>query len=137
MPERVPTNHEVDAHVSQRVRQQRILLGLSQEQLGDRIGARYQMVHKYESAAVRMSAGMLCQVAVALDVNVAHFYQAFSERNESHADQPAVGAEQRRLPELCRNFANIRSVKGREALLQFARNLAGDERGDDREEKAE
>ena len=50
---------DVDRHVGARVRERRIMLGLTQQQLADLIGVTYQQAHKYERAINRVSAGRL------------------------------------------------------------------------------
>jgi transcriptional regulator with XRE-family HTH domain len=68
---RRPTiSHPVDAHVGQRIRQERLLAGLSQSELADQIGVRFQQMQKYESAANRISASRLWLVARYLGIPV-------------------------------------------------------------------
>jgi DNA-binding XRE family transcriptional regulator len=50
---------DVDRHVGARVRERRIMLGLTQQQLADLIGVTYQQAHKYERGINRISAGRL------------------------------------------------------------------------------
>ena len=67
--------HPVDIHVGQRVRQRRWMLGLTQHQLAERVGIRFQQVQKYETGENRMSAGRLFDIAGALGVPVVFFYE--------------------------------------------------------------
>ena len=57
MPKEGP--HPTDKHVGSRVRMRRLMLGLSQAQLGEALGIVFQQVHKYENGANRISAGRL------------------------------------------------------------------------------
>ena len=41
---------EVDRYVGARIRERRIILGLTQQQMADLIGVTYQQAHKYENA---------------------------------------------------------------------------------------
>ena len=50
---------DVDRHVGARVRERRIMLGFTQQQLADLIGVTYQQAHKYERGINRVSAGRL------------------------------------------------------------------------------
>ena len=72
----------VDVHVGRRVREQRIVRGMSQEQLGTAIGLTFQQLQKYEGATNRISAGALYQLALTLDVPVQYFFDGLSRRDK-------------------------------------------------------
>ena len=116
---------DVDRVVSMRIRQRRIMLGLTQQQMAELIGVTYQQAHKYETAINRISAGRLYQIAQALGVDVAYFYQDVVEADDS-ARQAEMLPQQRMLLELARNFAAIGSRKHQDALCNLARALATD-----------
>ena len=61
---------EIDLHLGRRLRRRRRLLGLTQQQLGDRIGIRFQQIQKYECGANRISAARLWELAEALQTPV-------------------------------------------------------------------
>ena len=114
---------DVDRAVSMRIRQRRIMLGLTQQQMAELIGVTYQQAHKYETAINRISAGRLYQIAQALGVDVAYFYQDVVEADDS-ARQAEMLPQQRMLLELARNFAAIGNRKHQDALCNLARALA-------------
>jgi transcriptional regulator with XRE-family HTH domain len=64
----------IDVHVGNRVRQRRTLLGFSQEKLASVLDLTFQQVQKYERGANRIGAGRLFQLAQALEVPVAYFF---------------------------------------------------------------
>lgn len=64
----------IDVHVGSRVRIRRVMLGLSQEALANRLGITFQQVQKYERGANRMGSSRLFDIAVALDVPVSFFF---------------------------------------------------------------
>jgi transcriptional regulator with XRE-family HTH domain len=64
-----------DKHVGARVRMRRMMLGLSQEKLGDGLGLTFQQVQKYEKGANRIGASRLQQIAHILQVPVAFFFE--------------------------------------------------------------
>lgn len=64
----------IDIAVGQRLRQRRLLVGQTQEQLAESIGVTFQMVQKYEKGACRVGASRLSQIARALAVPVAYFF---------------------------------------------------------------
>jgi transcriptional regulator with XRE-family HTH domain len=65
----------IDKHVGSRVRMQRLLLGMSQEKLGDGLGLTFQQVQKYEKGANRIGAGRLQQIASILQVTPSFFFE--------------------------------------------------------------
>src|SRR5262249_51227423 len=66
--------HPIDVHVGSRVKLRRMMLGLSQEKVGEMLGLTFQQVQKYERGANRISAGRLYRIGRALDVPVSFFY---------------------------------------------------------------
>lgn len=67
--------HPVDAHVGKRVRHRRWMMGMTQQQLGDKVGIKFQQVQKYETGMNRISASRLWDIAHALDVPIAYFFE--------------------------------------------------------------
>jgi transcriptional regulator with XRE-family HTH domain len=65
----------VDAHVGQKIRTRRNLLGLSQTELADAAGITFQQVQKYERGANRVGAGRLMQFSEALGVSPSYFFE--------------------------------------------------------------
>ena len=65
----------VDAQVGTRVRLRRVLLGMSQERLGESLGLTFQQIQKYEKGVNRIGAGRLYQVAQILGVPISYFYE--------------------------------------------------------------
>jgi transcriptional regulator with XRE-family HTH domain len=78
---------DIDQHLGNRVRRRRRLLGLTQLQLAEKVGVRFQQVQKYECGANRMSASRVWQLAQALDVPVAYFYDGLTDRSEDLFEQ--------------------------------------------------
>ena len=78
--------HPVDIHVGSRVRMRRMLVGMSQEKLGERLGLTFQQVQKYEKGTNRIGASRLFEISKVLDVPVSFFYEGLSANA-----QPAGG----------------------------------------------
>jgi transcriptional regulator with XRE-family HTH domain len=112
---------EVDRHVGARVRERRIMLGLTQQQLADLIGVTYQQAHKYERGINRVSAGRLFEIAQVLSVPVSYFFDGLAEDGGR-----GITPRERMCLELARNFAQIPNERHQEALSQLARALAAD-----------
>ena len=118
-----PESHRAtaaDRYVGARIRERRIMAGLSQHQLAKLIGITYQQAHKYERGLNRISAGRLFAIAQALDVPIEWFFEGLSEQGEARPVPP----RQRMCLEVVRNFALIEDPQHQEALSQMARALA-------------
>jgi transcriptional regulator with XRE-family HTH domain len=118
---------DVDRDVGARMRERRIMLGLTQQQMAELIGVTYQQAHKYEKGINRVAAGRLYSIARALGVEVGYFYEGLP-LGGGFVPSPS----QRMLLDLVRNFLNIPDPRHREAVATLARALAEDENGDDR-----
>jgi transcriptional regulator with XRE-family HTH domain len=113
--------NDTDRHVGARIRERRIMLGLSQQQMADLIGVTYQQAHKYERGINRISAGRLFEIAQVLGVPVGYFYEGLDTQRV-----PDLTSRQRMCLELARNFACISNERHQEALSQLARALASE-----------
>jgi len=119
-PRRGRSTATIDDHVGGRIRERRIMLGLTQQQLAEMIGVTYQQAHKYERGINRVSAGRLYEIARVLNAPIKYFYEGVGE-----AAPRAAAPHQRMLLEIARNFGEIQNEKHQEAFSQLARALAG------------
>lgn len=110
---------DIDKHVGARIRERRIMMGLSQQQMADMIGVTYQQAHKYERGINRISAGRLYEITQVLSVPVSYFFDGLEGSTEQ-----VVPPRQRMCLELARNFSSIDNERHQEALSQMARALA-------------
>jgi transcriptional regulator with XRE-family HTH domain len=67
--------HHVDVHVGKRIRHRRWLLGMTQQQLAEQVGIKFQQIQKYETGANRVSASRLYDIADTLGVAVSFFFE--------------------------------------------------------------
>ena len=74
--------HPVDVHVGKRIRHRRWLVGMTQQQLAERVGIKFQQIQKYETGANRVSASRLWDIADALDVQVSFFFEGLKADEE-------------------------------------------------------
>ena len=70
--------HPVDVHVGKRIRHRRWLVGMTQQQLAERVGIKFQQIQKYETGANRVSASRLWDISEALDVPVSFFFEGLA-----------------------------------------------------------
>ena len=86
----------IDLHVGKRLRRRRRLLGLTQQQLAESIGIRFQQIQKYECGANRVTASRLYELSVALNVPVNYFFEGL-QPVESTTSTPGAPANDRDL----------------------------------------
>jgi transcriptional regulator with XRE-family HTH domain len=96
----------VDDYVGERIRERRTELGLTQEELGRALKISYQQVQKYETAANRVSAGRLYELARELNVGIGYFFEGF-DTTRPGTPMPH-GGHNRAAIDLVRNFLEIK-----------------------------
>ena len=79
----------IDVHVGARLRYRRMLIGMSQEALGDSLGLTFQQVQKYEKGQNRIGASRLHRIAIALQVPVGFFFEGLLDAPSAGADAPS------------------------------------------------
>lgn len=86
--------HPVDVHVGKRIRHRRWLVGMTQQQLAEHVGIKFQQIQKYETGANRVSASRLWDIADALEVPVSFFFEGIESEHQSGdaAAEPASPA---------------------------------------------
>jgi len=118
-PKRGQSTAAIDNHVGGRIRDRRIMLGLTQQQLAEVIGVTYQQAHKYERGINRVSAGRLFEIARALSAPITYFYEGIGEEGPRQTT-----LHQRMQLKIARNFNEIRNERHQEAVRQLTRALA-------------
>ena len=135
----------IDRHVGSRVRMRRILLGMSQEKLGEALGLTFQQVQKYEKGTNRIGASRLQQISRTLDVPPAFFFEGAPSFEAIAKSEPGpMGvAEGSNAPyvadflataeglHLNLAFARIHDPKIRKRIVDLVASLAGEEPGQD------
>lgn len=111
----------IERHVGRRLRERRILMGLTQQQLAELVGITYQQAHKYERGINRVSAGRLYELARVLNVDVGYFFEDLEGAEEI---DESMNERQRLCLDHARNFARIPDARQQEALAQLTRVLA-------------
>ena len=116
---------DTDRHVGARMRERRIMLGLTQRQMAELIRVAFQQAHKYEKGINRIAAGRLYHIAQALGVEVGYFFEELGRDTALKATP-----QQRLLLELGRNFTAIPIRKHQDAICSLARTMAEPAAGD-------
>src|ERR1700730_14339608 len=112
-PKRGRSTAAIDDHVGARIRERRIMLGLTQQQLAEMIGVTYQKSHKYERSINRVAAGRLFQIARALSAPINYFFEGIGEEGPRQ-----LMPHQRMQLEIARNFTEIRNEKHQQTASQ-------------------
>jgi transcriptional regulator with XRE-family HTH domain len=131
----------IDVHVGSRVRFRRMLLGMSQEKLGEKLGLTFQQIQKYEKGINRIGASRLFDLAQTLGVPVQFFYEEAPSAEphvfaaDGFAEKPAENSiveflRSRDGLELNKAFVRISDAKARRAIVDLVRSLANDETND-------
>jgi transcriptional regulator with XRE-family HTH domain len=124
----------VDVPVGTRVRLRRMLLGMSQEKLGEHLGLTFQQIQKYEKGINRIGASRLFDLSKVLAVPVQFFYEelpvsagdgasGFAEQPESYAVEFLTSREGL---ELNKAFARITDPRVRRSIVELIRSFAGE-----------
>ncbi len=130
----------IDAHVGSRVRLRRMLMGMSQERLGESMGLTFQQVQKYEKGVNRIGASRLFHISKILDVPVQFFFEEAPDAVEPSATTGMAEPQSetfiieflnsREGLELNRAFSRIDDARIRKSVVELVRALsARDDRG--------
>ena len=114
--------HPVDVHVGKRIRHRRWMLGVTQQQLAERVGIKFQQIQKYETGMNRVSASRLWDIAEALEVPVSFFFEGLDEEQAGPAVQGDLMSDKEAL-ELVRSYYAIPENQ-RKRLFDLARVLS-------------
>jgi transcriptional regulator with XRE-family HTH domain len=119
----------IDAQVGNRVRIRRMLIGMSQEKLGDHLGLTFQQVQKYEKGVNRIGAGRLFEIARILGVPIDFFYDGVATAEGVSAAAPPVMefVSSGEGLQLSLAFMKIRDPKVRKRVLDLVKSLADEE----------
>jgi len=123
----------IDAHVGARVRLRRLLVGMSQEKLGERVGLTFQQIQKYEKGVNRIGASRLYQFSDILEVPIQFFFEdaptidgapapGFAESGGTDFYYDFLNS--REGLELNRAFMKIADPKVRRTIIDLVRSLS-------------
>lgn len=117
----------VDVHVGGRIRTRRLLLGMNQETLANALGLTFQQVQKYEGGANRVSASRLAEMAEALGVPVAYFFNDLDSAGDGATPDEQQIREMMQRPEaieLIRWYYAIPASGVRQQFLEMVKMVA-------------
>ena len=128
----------IDKHVGSRVRMRRMMLGMSQEKLGNNLGLTFQQVQKYEKGTNRIGASRLQQISQILQVSVSFFFEgAPTNANAVHTDgmneapSPAYVSDFLATSDglsLTKAFVRIKKPKLRRRIVHLVQEIEANDR---------
>ena len=133
MARKVP--NPVDRYVGSRVRMRRLMLGMSQEKLGDSLGLTFQQVQKYEKGSNRVSASRLQQIANVLQVSVPFFFEG-APHLPGHSGPTKESASPAYISDflatsdglaLVKAYVRIKDSKLRRTIVALVEQIAGED----------
>ncbi|HMN85761.1 MAG TPA: helix-turn-helix transcriptional regulator [Bauldia sp.] len=125
----------IDIHVGSRVRLRRMMLGMSQEKLGEHLGITFQQIQKYEKGTNRIGASRLQHIARVLSVPVSFFFEdapggaadqaGLAERQPAHYVVDFLSSSEG--IQLNKAFIRVKDAKVRRRIIDLVRSIAGEE----------
>ncbi len=120
--------HLIDIHVGNRLRSRRLVLGLSQEKLGERLGITFQQIQKYEKGTNRVSASKLQAAASVLNVPIGYFFEdndtVVPDGLVREVDEIGTFLLSRDGVSLNRAFTSIKNRQVRQSIITLTKALA-------------
>jgi transcriptional regulator with XRE-family HTH domain len=123
----------IDRHVGGRVRMRRMMMGMSQEKLGNALSLTFQQVQKYEKGTNRIGASRLQQISETLQVPVSFFFEGAPSptgQQFPHGEAPSPAyihdflATSEGLA-LCKAFVQIADGKLRRRIVDLVEAIVG------------
>jgi transcriptional regulator with XRE-family HTH domain len=118
-----------------------MMLGMSQEKLGENLGITFQQIQKYEKGTNRIGASRLQHIARVLTVPVSFFFEdapgaVAAEPDGGLAERPSASYVVDFLSssegvQLNKAFIRIRDPKVRRKVIELVRAMGGADEGDD------
>ncbi|MEM1232978.1 MAG: helix-turn-helix transcriptional regulator [Pseudomonadota bacterium] len=117
--------HPVDVHVGKRIRHRRWMVGMTQQQLAEQVGIKFQQIQKYETGMNRVSASRLWDIAESLKVPVSFFFAGLDgdDSEETKSASPNDLMADKEAMELVRSYYAIPENQ-RRRLFELARVLS-------------
>jgi transcriptional regulator with XRE-family HTH domain len=117
----------VDRHVGSRIRMRRMMLGMSQEKLGEALGLSFQQLQKNEKGVNRISASRLQHSSQILQVPVPFFFEGAPGASDDTAESPSYVSEFLATSDglaLAKAFMRIEDAKLRRLIVHLVGDCA-------------
>lgn len=125
----------IDRHVGSRVRMRRMMINMSQEKLGEKLGITFQQIQKYEKGTNRVGASRLQQIATVLGVPVSFFFEGApvpdsSASGFSESSSPAYVSDFLATSDglaLTKSFMKVKDPKVRRRIVDLVEAMVAEE----------
>lgn len=115
--------HPVDAHVGKRIRHRRWMIGMTQQQLAEKVGIKFQQIQKYETGMNRVSASRLWDISDVLGVPISFFFEGLDGEAAQVEDVEGDILADKEALQLVRSYYAIPEAQ-RRRLFELARVLS-------------
>jgi transcriptional regulator with XRE-family HTH domain len=127
----IKSPNATDTHVGRRVRIRRMMLGMSQTDLGDAVGLSFQQIQKYEKGTNRIGGSRLQQFAHILHVPIPFFFEGLPQVSGSSEEgvTPSAAYVDDFLAtsdglSLTKSFPRIKNPKLRRSIVDLVEHIA-------------
>jgi transcriptional regulator with XRE-family HTH domain len=114
---------KTDKRVGNNIRARRLEMGMTQEQLGKKLGVTFQQVQKYEIGTNRIGSGRLFQIAELLKAPLASFYGGEEKPTKLRTASPFDLLSDPLTMQMAQEFSKIRDRKTSRAVLAIVESL--------------
>ncbi len=123
----------IDVEIGKKIKELRLIRGMSQSDLGRRIGITFQQIQKYEKGTNRVLVSRLCDLAEALSVDIPYFFTVISEGETEGLSEGGIkfnygndesDAESKEMLGLVREYQKIKSKKLRGTVYSLIKSLS-------------
>ncbi len=124
----------VDKLVSRRLKMRRVMLGMSQQDIGRAVDVSIQQVQKYEKATNRISSGKLYTIAKFLKVPITYFYEqsdesdiivnVFAEDDAKYEAEDANTVSEKEIVNLIKAFSEIKNSQSRKKIIELIKTMS-------------
>ncbi|MGC0372339.1 MAG: hypothetical protein DGJ47_001051 [Rickettsiaceae bacterium] len=126
---------EIDKVVSNKLKMRRIMLGMSQQDIGKAVNVSIQQIQKYEKATNRIASGKLYTLAKFLKVPITYFFEhnndggqvitnAFAEDHEEYDASDESVASEKEVVHLIKAFSDVKSPQTRKKVIELIKSMA-------------
>ena len=128
------TNHKskeivdyVDSYVGNRVKIRRLLLGLSQDEVGKEIGVDAEQVKKYEKGVSKIYGAILYRLGKCLNVPISYFFEKVEDEVQENlsVDNLRLVVNERELLPLVKAYKGISHLQDRQRVSDLMMLFAG------------
>jgi transcriptional regulator with XRE-family HTH domain len=124
----------IDKLVSKRLKMRRVMLGMSQQDIGKAVDVSIQQVQKYEKATNRISSGKLFTIAKFLKVPISYFYEqgdesdiianAFAEDDTKYESEDPNIVNEKEIVNLIKAFSEIKNPQSRKKIIELVKTMS-------------